>query len=433
MSRGAETDNEFCRRVRAADIDVAVVGLGYAGLPVAHAFAAAGCRVTGIDIDHQRVAELAQNASHLPDITDLQLAAVADRFTPTTDPAQLAGVDVAIICTPTPLTADGRPDLSAVEAAADAFAAHATAGTLLVFQSTVPPGTTERLAREIVARTGFVLGEDLYVAFGPERVDPANRAGWNVVNTPRVVGGVTPRCTARAVSVMDLLCGQPHPVSNTVVAELSKLLENTFRLVNISLANEFADVCRDRGVSVHEVIAAAATKPFGFQPYLPGPGIGGECIPVDPVFLLRDERRATVPMPVVAAAYAGAVDRPRQVTDVVASLLPGPMAGAKVLVAGVAYKANVDDVRNSPALTIISQLLANGAVVRYCDPLVPEIVVDGQQLKSVRADANTAVGHDCVVLATDHDDLLRLVDWSAADHVLDTRGVLPSAPNITRL
>lgn len=436
MRRCPETDEQFHRRVRAAGIQVAVIGLGYAGLPVAHAFAAIGCRVVGIDIDDQRVARLAQGISHLLDVPDDELAAIGGRFTPTTDAAPLADADVVIICTPTPLTADGRPDLSAVAAAADSVAAHVTAGTLVILQSTVPPGTTRMLAEQVASRTGLHLGEDLFFAFGPERVDPANRAGWTVTNTPRVVGGVTGSCTARAAAVMDLLCGRTHVVSDTAVAELSKLLENTFRLVNIGLANEFADVCRDLGASVHEVISAAATKPFGFQPYLPGPGVGGECIPVDPVFLLHDQRRAAVPMPLVQAAYDRMVNRPSQVTDLITELLAAagrPLAGAKVVVAGVAYKANVDDIRNSPALVVIAQLLERGASVRYCDPLVPEIVVNGQQLKSLRVDANTATGHDCVVLITDHDDLLRVVNWSAAERVLDTRGALPSAPNVVRL
>lgn len=436
LAEQSPADARFRARLTDHDLRVAVVGLGFAGLPVAHAIAAAGHQVVGIDIAEQRVAEIAAGTSPVPDVTDANLAAVATRLTVTTDAAAVRDTDVVIICVPTPLTAAGEPDLSAVDAATESLGAAVTAGTLVILQSTVPPGTTERVARLIGERSGLTVGEDLFVAFAPERIDPANRAGWTVANTPRVVGGVTARCADRAAAVVDRLCGHAHRVSGTVAAELSKLLENTYRLVNIALANEFADVCADLGVSAREVIAAAASKPFGFQPYLPGPGVGGECIPVDPVFLLRDPRRQAVPMPLVETARRRTAARPLHVAEVAADVLARagvPLPAATVLVLGVAYKADVDDIRNAPALGVITDLLRRGATVHYCDPFVPEIVVDGRQLKSVRVHPAVVAGYDCAVLVTDHDELLRTVDWSAAPRVLDTRGVLPSAPHIIGL
>lgn len=431
----ARTDDVLAERLRDRSLTIAVVGLGYTGLPVAHGFAAAGFAVRGIDIDRHKLSTLARGGSYLPDITAAQLDAVQGRFAASDDYETVRHADIVVVCVPTPLTDDGQPDLSALDKVRSTLAPVLAAGAVVILQSTVPPGTTRRWASRLAADTERVLGEDLFVAFAPERVNPANGEGWAVTNTPRVVGGSTPGCTRRAAAVLAELCPVVMPVSSPEVAEMAKLLENTARLVNISLSNEFSDVCYDLGIPVAEVIAAAATKPYGYLPHWPGPGIGGECIPVDPVFLLTDTRRRIVPMPVVETAYRGAVLRPLRVVDRVLELTAQVEVASptrKVLVLGAAYKPNVSDTRNSPATTILAELHRVGVRAEFCDPLVPQLTVAARELSSVPLDRLALGAYQCVVLVTPHDAFDDL-DWSHAAVVLDTVNRVPAGSNVERM
>jgi UDP-N-acetyl-D-glucosamine dehydrogenase len=419
--------------LRAGTATFAVVGLGYTGLPVARSLAFRGSSVVGIDVDDKKVNALSEHHSYIPDVTDEQLLEVSPRFWATTDVRAVERADVVMVCVPTPLTADGQADLTMVRAALAHIAPYLRLGATVILQSTVPPGTTDEEAGHLARATGRTLGVDLFVAFCPERVDPANAAGWDVSNTTRVVSGVTSQCLRRASAVIEYLCGGAHTVSSPIVAELAKLLENSSRLVNISFANEFADVCRDLSVSVREVIAAAATKPFGFQPYYPGPGVGGECIPVDPVFLLRSQRRAVVPMPLMEMAYRLALDRPATVVDRIGQALAGrggTLLGARILILGVAYKPNVDDVRNAPAWRIIRSLQEQDVEVEYHDPFVPSLFIGGRTLRSVSLAPLEFDAYDCVVLVTNHDAFTSIEDWSAAPLVIDSHGVLSRDANV---
>lgn len=425
-------EHTFQHRLNQRETLVAVVGLGYTGLPVAHGLAAGGYRVRGLDIDPEKLALLRQGRSYLPDLSNDQIREVGDLLSVSDDPATVSEAEVVMVCVPTPLTPDDQADLSALDAALAALAPGLRPGTVVIMQSTVPPGTTSERARRLAAATSLKLGESLFVAFAPERVNPANRDGWTVQNTPRVVGGQTPECTRRAVAALSTVCRHLVPVSSPTVAELAKLLENTARLVNISLANEFSDMCFELGVPVHEVIDAAATKPFGFLAHRPGPGIGGECIPVDPVFLLADAGRARPPMPVLAAAHRQAVQRPGRVVTRALDLLAAAGRPGRILVLGAAYKPNVPDVRNTPAVPVLAELHRHGVEADYHDPFVPRLRVDGRTLRSVPEAELRLSAYDLVVLLTPHDAFAGLA-WADAPLVLDTVNWLTGLPTAERM
>ncbi|MEU6575111.1 nucleotide sugar dehydrogenase [Streptomyces sp. NPDC046805] len=436
MSAGCQDEATFSKRARDRDLTIAVVGLGYTGLPLAHAFASAGFDVHGVDIDQAKLDRLRRSESYLPDISDEQVRAVSERLHLSVTAHPVASADVVVMCVPTPVTLDGQPDLTYLDTALASIAPMVRPGLVLMLQSTMPPGTTQRWATRLAAETGLTLGEDLFVACAPERVNPANSDGWTITNTPRVVAGVTGACTGRAAIVLRSLSIEVTPLSHATVAEMSKLLENSARLVNISFANEIADFCHKLGVPVDEVIRGAATKPFGYLPHWPGPGIGGECIPVDPLFLISESDRQAVRLRVVEAAHRQANARPVTVADRVTELLARrnvATAGSRVLVLGVAYKPNVPDLRNAPALVIISRLLAAGAVVDYCDPWAERIEVDGLVLESLDVHQLQPAAYDCVVLVTPHDVLRDQVDWHQARAVLDTVHRVPLAPHVERL
>jgi UDP-N-acetyl-D-glucosamine dehydrogenase len=423
----------FDELVATRALTVGVVGLGYTGLPLAHGFAAAGFAVVGYDTDPERAAAVNRGESYLPDVPTADLSAVGDRLSAVTEPAALAAVDALVVCVPTPLTAERRPDLSHVVAAIDAATPHLRKGSLLVLQSTVPPGTTFDAARRAAAATGLRLGEDLHVAFAPERVDPANVHGWNLVNTPKLVGGLTAECTRRAGLLFEQVCATVVPVSSLEVAELAKVFENTFRLVNIALVVELADLCRELGASVREVIDAAATKPYAFLPHYPGPGVGGECIPVDPLFLRAAARRRVAELSLVDAAYRRVARRPQQVVNRVAELLAErghELRSARVLLVGVSYKAGVADLRNAPAIEIARGLRKLDAEVSYYDPLVPSLVIDGRPVPRATWTPELLAQQDCVVLVTPHARVLADPAWSAAQLVLDTWNLLPEGGNV---
>ncbi|MER5865545.1 nucleotide sugar dehydrogenase [Kitasatospora sp. NPDC002040] len=433
-SESAEaTAEDFTSKVAARTLKVGIVGLGYTGLPLALGFATAGFLVAGVDIDTVKVDSVNRSESYLPDLTDIELQDVAEKLTAFADPAALYDADAVVICVPTPVTPEQTADLAYVDAAVESLLPYLRAGSLVVLQSTVPTGTTAGIARTIEERTGLVPGRDLHLATAPERVDPANTNGWTLLNTPKLVGGVGPESTRRATLLFEQICRTVVPVSSPAVAELSKVYENTFRLVNIALSLEMSDLCHALGLPVREVIDAAATKPFGFLPHYPGPGVGGECIPVDPLFLSQQARREGLVLDLVETAHRRITDRPQQVVARIRELLAErgrATAGAKVLLVGVSYKPGVSDLRNAPALDIIRGLRELDATIGYFDPMVPELELDGQPVESVGWTREELAAQDCVVLVTPHGRVLGDALWEAAPLVLDTRNELARTGNV---
>ncbi len=417
---------------------VTVTGQGYVGLPLAVEFATAGFPVTGLDTDPDRVAALGGGRSHVPDVGSEHLHALlhAERYHATTDPAVLGASDVVLICVPTPLRKSKDPDISYVVTAAQEAAARFRPGQLIVLESTTYPGTTEELVLPMFQARGAKIGEDLFLAFSPERIDPGNPT-FKVRDIPKVVGGVTPACTRLAAALYHEIVPQVHEVSTPKVAELAKLYENVFRNVNIALANEFSLMCRRLGVSTREVIDAAATKPFGFMPFYPGPGIGGHCIPVDPLYLSWKLRRNGYEARFIALADEINRAMPTQVLSLVTEALNDAgraLKGARILILGVAYKRGVGDTRESPAHEIIAALRQRGAEVSYADPHVPTFPVDGADLKAVEPTEEALRAADCVLILTDHPEF----DYGAvarhAHLVVDTRhSVAPTSEERARV
>src|SRR5205809_3852028 len=407
---------------------VSIIGQGYVGLPLAVAFAEAGFPVTGLDTDPDRVAALASGRAHVPDVPSKPLQALlrAGRYNATTEPAILAESDVILICVPTPLRKSKDPDISYVVAASQEAATRFRPGQLIILESTTYPGTTEELLLPLFQAKGAKIGEDLFLAFSPERIDPGNPT-FKVKDIPKVVGGITPACTRFAASLYREIVPRVHPVSGPKVAELVKLYENVFRNVNIALANEFALMCRRLGVDTREVIDAAATKPFGFMPFYPGPGIGGHCIPVDPLYLSWKMRANGFESRFIALADDVNRAMPRHVLDlVIETLNDGGLAvkGARLLVLGVAYKRGVGDTRESPAHEIIAELQRMGADVTYADPYVPTF----GDLKAAEPTEQALREADGVVIVTDHPEFDYAAIARHARRLVDTRQRVPIPP-----
>ncbi len=409
---------------------VGIVGLGYVGLPLAMEFARAGFRVLGFDVSQAVVDGLTQGRSHVQDVASADVARFAKegKFTATTDLARLREPDVVSICVPTPLSKTKDPDVSYVLAATNAVKRALRRGQLIVLESTTYPGTTRELMLPALEATGLKVGEDFFLAFSPERVDPGNPK-WNTHNTPKVVGGITPACGRVAVAIYEPAIERLVAVSSTEAAELVKILENTFRSVNIGLVNEMAIVCDKLGVDVWEVIEAAATKPFGFMKFTPGPGVGGHCIPLDPHYLAWKMRTLNYRTRFIELAGEINAEMPEYwVARVVDRLNEQGRAarGSKVLVVGVAYKKDIDDVRESPALDVIRLLQRRGAAVSYHDPHVRKLKDEAIDLASIPLTSETLAAADCVVIVTDHSD----VDYSLIERcarlVVDTRNALAS-------
>lgn len=416
------------QRIAARQVRVGVIGLGYVGLPLVAAFARAGVRAVGIDVDAQRTGAVQRGESYIADVADADLRAAVDAglLSATTDFGALAGVDTVNVCVPTPLRKTGDPDLSHVVAAVEAVGAHLRAGQLVVLESTTYPGTTDEVVRPRLEAGGLRAGADFRLAFSPERVDPGNTE-WTTRNIPKVVGGVDARSTETAAALYRLIVDTVVPVSSPRVAETVKLIENTFRAVNVALVNELALMCRDLGVDVWEVVDAAGTKPFGYMPFYPGPGLGGHCIPVDPFYLNWKARQNGFGSRFIDLAGHVNAAMPRYVVERVAEALNSrsrAVRGARVHLFGMAYKANVSDVRESPALDVAELLLRRGAVVTYSDPFVPAVRAGAVSLDAVGAEQALAGGIDCAVITTDH----RGVDYRAiareAPLVVDTRNAL---------
>ncbi len=411
---------------------ISVIGQGYVGLPLAVEFARAGFTVTGIDIDAERIAQLGLGRSYIADVDSTDLAALLRdrRYEPTSDFAVLERSDVVIICVPTPLGKSKDPDISFVLAAAERAATGFRPGQLVILESTTYPGTTQEILLPMFEARGATVGENFFLVFSPERIDPGNPS-FKVQDIPKIVGGVTPTCTRLAAALYRRLVGKVIEVSGPKVAELAKLYENVFRNINIALANEFALMCRHLGVPVREVIDAAATKPFGFMPFYPGPGIGGHCIGIDPIYLAWKMRANGFQTRFINLADEINRAMPEHVVGLVAEALNEHrrcLNGARILVLGVAYKRGVGDTRESPALEIIKQLRAKGVDVVYSDPYVPSVVVDGVALKSVEATRESLAAADCVLIVTDHADFDYHAIVNTSNIVVDTRSATWGLP-----
>ena len=398
--------NSLLSKIETREAVVGIVGLGYVGLPLAIAFVDAGFRVLGFDVDHDVVEHLEAGRSHIGDVPSgaVERGLKDGLLSVTTDFDRLAEPDAVIICVPTPLSKTEDPDLSYVMQATEALAGVLRAGQLVVLESTTYPGTTRDLVAPALEASGLTAGEDFFIAFSPERVDPANPT-WGVANTPKIVGGLTENCHRLAVALYADVIDQVVEVSSPEVAELAKILENTFRAVNIGLVNEMAVIADRLGIDVWEVIDAASTKPYGFMRFFPGPGLGGHCIPIDPLFLAWKMKTLQYRTRFIELAAEVNAEMPLYVIRRAAEALNSvrkPVNGSRVLVLGVAYKPDVGDTRESPALDVIELLRSRGAEVEYHDPHVPNLELESGDLASVDLTAERLEAADLVVIAADH-------------------------------
>jgi UDP-N-acetyl-D-glucosamine dehydrogenase len=398
--------HKLLQRIEKRRARLGVIGLGYVGLPLAVEFAEAGFHVTGFDIDEKRVRGLNRGVSYIQDVPTAQLKRLvrSGYLDATTDFSRLRQMDAVNVCVPTPLSKTRDPDVSFIVAATENLAKYLRRGTLVVLESTTYPGTTEELILPMLSRDGLKVGKDFFLAFSPERVDPGNPR-FGTRNIPKVVGGMTPACTEVAVQLYRQRLEKVVPVSSPQVAEMVKLLENTFRSVNIGLVNELALMCSRMGIDVWEVIEAAATKPFGFMPFYPGPGLGGHCIPIDPFYLSWKARASGFEARFIELAGNVNGQMPEHVVRLVTEALNRrgvAVRGSKILVLGVAYKADIDDMRESPSLDIMEKLIEGGARVSYSDPFVPKLEFVGHRMQSVPVTPAKLRGFDCVVVATAH-------------------------------
>jgi UDP-N-acetyl-D-glucosamine dehydrogenase len=418
-------------KIASKNAHVVVIGIGYVGLPLVAEFARAGFRTTGLDNDPEKVRLLNLGESYIADVPSNDLAphVTSGRLDATTDRSVLAKADAVIVCVPTPLNKTKDPDMRFIVSATEAIAQHQHGGMLVVLESTTYPGTTTEVLVPKLTANGLELGKDVFVAFSPERVDPGN-AVYKTKNTPKVVGGSTPSCLEVVQALYSQIIDTLVPVSSPEAAEMVKLLENTFRAVNIGLVNEVAIMSRKLGIDPFEVIRAAATKPFGFMPFYPGPGLGGHCIPIDPLYLswklrtlqyqarfidLADSINSGMPSYVVERAATALNDKAKAVR------------GSKVLIYGIAYKKDVSDVRESPAFAVIHELTARGALVSIMDPYVTEVEEEGVKMTAVDPQSNFGT-YDLVIIVTDHTSLDRARLFREASLILDTRDALRGLP-----
>jgi UDP-N-acetyl-D-glucosamine dehydrogenase len=413
---------------------IGIVGLGYVGLPLAVAFAEAGHEVVGLDTDRRKIEGLNAGKSHIDDVSDETIAALADRFEATANQAELASCEAIAVCVPTPLTGSREPDLTYLLDAAAGLSQVLQPGQLIVLESTTYPGTTRERLVPILEESGLSAGNDFHVAFSPERIDPG-RTDYTVRTTPKLVGGLTPACTERARELYELICDQVVVLSSPEAAELSKLLENIFRSVNIALVNELAQLCDRLGIDVWEVVDAASTKPFGFMRFDPGPGMGGHCLPVDPFYLAFKAREHDFYPEFIELAGKVNQTQPAFCVERIERALNDvrkPVNGSKALLLGVSYKAGIGDTRESPALKIARRLKDLGAEVSYHDPHVaelPELELVSTELEEALADA------DVVAILTAHPEIDYADVVDRAPLVVDLRGVTRGieAQNLVRL
>ncbi len=419
---------EFRRRLEEGDVHVVVVGAGYVGLPLAMAAVEAGLRVTAYDRDSGKVASLREGRSYVRDVSNevLSRALASGKFAATDSPEVLREADAVVICVPTPLSKSKDPDVSYIVDAAKDLAARLRPGTVVVLESTTYPGFTREVLKPKLEETGLVVGRDFSLGFSPERVDPGNPS-YGIRNTPKVVSGCTPACLVRIEALYSRFIDKVVPVSSTDAAEMVKLLENTFRAVNIALVNEVSLMCRRLGLDTWEVVEAAATKPFGYMPFYPGPGIGGHCLPVDPHYLSWKLKTLKYTARFVELAEDVNAGMPEVVAGMIQDALNDrakAVKGSKVLVLGVAYKKDIGDVRESPALDVMDLLARKGAVVSYHDPHVPSVQLGERVLESVPLEDLGA--YDCVAVLTDHSSLDYRAVAEQAQLLVDTRNVTRS-------
>jgi UDP-N-acetyl-D-glucosamine dehydrogenase len=411
------------------------VGLGYVGLPLSMAFCEAGYRVIGVDIVSARVNEIQAGQSPVGDVGDDELNKWLDAgmFKPTTDYAALAEADAISICVPTPLGKSKDPDMKYVIMAAEPIAKTLRSGQVVILESTVYPGATEELILPILSESGLKVGEDFYLAFSPERVDPGNQK-YTIRQITKVVGGITPACTEKAVVIYEPVFEQVKAVQSAKEAEMSKLLENTFRSINIGLINELAIVADKMDINIWDVIDAAATKPFGFMPFYPGPGLGGHCIPIDPFYLSWKAKMVAAETGFIELAGRINGQMPQYVLDRVTDLLNHDgkaVNGSKILILGMAYKRDVGDTRESPALDVLGLLHQRGADVRYNDPHVPSLDYLDQTWTNTTLDESTLADQDCVIIITDHSDYDYAWIAQHARKIFDTRNACKSLTGST--
>ena len=446
-TNGAEPDaadrspaaQQLARRLETKTATIGVVGLGYVGLPLAVEYADQGFSTVGVDLDEQRIGQLNAGDNYLDDLDDARVRRLVedDALAGTSTFADSGDIDVFFICVPTPVTETNEPDTSYIEAATSSIADHLRPGQLVVLKSTTYPDTTERVVQPILEEAaqenGLVLGEDYFLAHSPERIDPGNEE-YTTANTPIVAGGVTDACTQLTKEVLEQIVSEVHAVSNPKVSEMEKLLENIFRSVNIALVNELAQLCDRIGeVSMWEVIQAASTKPFGFMPFYPGPGLGGHCIPIDPHYLSWLARKHDFETSFITLSARINEGMPFYVVESIIEAIarqPVQLSEASVLVLGVAFKRNVDDTRHSPADSIIQQLQEKGVDrIRYHDPHVPEYHVNGtgdraSNVPRVELTPETLSAHDATVIVTDHDAFDSHLIAEHANAIVDTRNAL---------
>ncbi len=422
---------------------IGILGLGYVGLPLAAAFGEAGFTVVGVDPDQRKIEALNQGTSYIQDVPTEQVKRLvgAGKLTATTDFTVLSQVDAVSICVPTPLRKTGDPDMSYIMSATTELAKNMHRGMVVVLESTTYPGTTRELLLPMLGQErGLTVGEDFFLAFSPERVDPG-REDWTTLNTPKVIGGITPDCSDVAAAWYGHALKTVVPVSSAEAAELSKLLENTFRMINIGMVNELAIMCNRLGVDVWEVIEAAATKPFGFMKFTPGPGLGGHCIPIDPLYLSWKMKSFQYTARFIELASDINTNMPRYVVSRVMDAMNEQgktLKGSKCLVLGAAYKPDIDDIRESPALDVIGLLQKKGATVDYHDPYIPHLHTnDDLEMDSVKDLMSAVREADCVVIVTNHSQYDYLAILEAASLIFDTRNALGKLgkdnPKVARL
>jgi len=427
------------RKFKSRDATVGVLGLGYVGLPLACEFARAGFSVTGFEVDASKVQSIQKGRSYIADIDneDLKDLVRRERLSATTDFLKLRAMDAIIICVPTPLNKTKDPDVSFIDKAARKITRTLRRGQLIVLESTSYPGTTRESVQPLLEATGLKTGKDFFLAFSPERIDPGNTR-YRLSNTPKVVGGITPACRDLTVTLYSQIVKQVVPVSSAEAAELTKLLENTFRAVNIGLVNEIMLICDKLGLNVWEVIEAAATKPYGFMPFYPGPGLGGHCIPIDPLYLSWKMKSLNFTARFIDLAGEVNSHMPEFVVEKISRTMNDrkkALKGSKILILGVAYKADITDVRESPALDVIHLLRERGVNVSYHDPFVPSVMIGHVRLKGKPWSTSLLRSADAVVITTAHqsfppDEILR-----HAKLVIDTRNLMRgrTASHLVRL
>ena len=431
VSKGDENTMMLETKILSKNAQLGVVGLGYVGLPLALEFIRGGFKVHGIDVDQEKVQKIKDGVSYVADVRedDLRRAVESGRLEVHSDYSVVSKVDCVSICVPTPLRKTKDPDISYIMAASHDIRQFIHKEMLIVLESTTYPGTTEEVLLKEFQSVEMEVGKDIYIAFSPERVDPGNPK-YNTRNTPRVVGGITPRCTAMAKLLYDQVIDQVVPVSSATAAEMVKLLENTFRAVNIGLVNEIAIMCDKLGVSVWEVIEAAATKPFGFMPFFPGPGLGGHCIPIDPLYLSWKLKMLNYNARFIELASEVNTQMPEYCVQKIRQVLNQNrkcVNGSKILFLGVAYKRESSDIRESPALDMMRLLEGEGAKIEYSDPFVPELGMDGSRLQSVELDPESLRKSDLVVLVTDHSCFDYSMIQRSAPLIFDSRNAFKEA------